>query len=975
MRFGVVFLPVTKRFAFAAALSAALIVAFAASYSVRATTPTVVDFASPDEVLVIQDALAPYHAPSGIQPDGSNWYLIKATNSALHASSRVLRAEQPPSVGFRLLPRPSRPSILSVASSDSAVSVESMGAYGKRSYRVIIPPATSVAIAVQIANGADPPSLMAWTEPALAAHNRQMAIFTTAVWALIAAAAVIVSGLSVMLGHAPARWAAATLVLVLLERLAETGLFDASLATGVGGPYGLITMFAGLSLAAGAELASVIVPLKEVWPQYAHWLRRIQAAIIALSLFAYLGIPGAVVLDDLLIVVGTIAIAAYLVYRRRDSRAARVAIPSALVFALVVLASAIATANGTGDSFAMSAAGAFAAAGAMLLALAIAAGEGIAVLPFQSGAVATPPTPVAPERPPIETPQRGAYSSAALQAIGASHQGIFDLDFATDSVKLSREAAALIGVSEVHLRFSHGDWVARVHADDRRVYCAALADYRDHTGLAFRIEFRVRSESGRYPWLELRATMMGDEARAGRCLGLLGDVTTRKESEAEKLNQTLRDPLTGLGNRVAMMEELDQRGSRLAEVTFALLDVDRFKSIHASLGDAGGDIILNQIAERLTTRFESVAEVFRVGGDAFAIIFSRVGSEPSAIGGELIEACNEPYVVQGRNIFAPASVGLALGRDARDPLDLLKNTELALMQAKRLGGGCARSYSRELEMLAPGDAVTLETDLRRAIEDKQLDVYYQPIVRLEDGTIAGFEALLRWNHPVKGLVTPSDFIAHSEETGTIVALGRIALERAANDLGLWQRYFPLNPPLFVSVNVSRRQLRDDDFGLFLGAVMHNAAIAPGSLKIEVTESAVATSQDMRAELERCRELGAGISIDDFGTGVSSLSQLKDLPFDTIKVDQSFLARHKNPQSNADGDVVLKSIIALARDLRRSVVVEGVENAQDAEWLKALGCEFAQGFFFSQPLPSAEALKYIALHFDMQAARSGVADVA
>jgi len=713
-----------KRFAFAAALSAALIVAFAAVNAVRAANSTVVDFASSDEVLVVQDALAPYHAPSGIQPDGSNWYLIRATNSALHASSRVLRAAQPPSVGFRLLPRPSRPSILSMASSDSAVSVESIGAYGRRSYRVSIPPATSVAIAVQIANAADPPSLMAWTEPALAAHNRQMAIFTTAVWALIGAAALMVSGLAIMLGHAPARWAAATLVLVLLERLSETGLFDASLATGVGGPYGLIAMFAGLSLAAGAELANVIVPLNELWPQYAHWLRRTQAAIIALSIFAYLGIPGAVVLTDLVIVAGTVAIATYLVYRRLDSRAARVSIPSALVFALVVLASAIATVNGAGDSLAMSAAGAFAAAGAMLLALAIAAGEGIAVLPFQSVVVPAPPPPIPPARQPNETPPRNTYNNSALQAIGASHQGIFDLDFATDSVKLSREAATLIGLSEVHSRFSHGDWIGRVHADDREVYSRALRDYRDQPGLAFRIEFRVRSESGRYPWLELRATVMGEDARAGRCLGLLGDVTTRKESEAEALNQTLRDPLTGLGNRVAMMEELDQRGLRLAEVTFALLDVDRFKSIHASLGDAGGDGILNQIAERLTKRFESVAEVFRVGGDAFAIIFSRIGSEPSAVGNELIEACNAPYVVQGRNIFAPASVGVALGRDARDPLDLLKNTELALMQAKRLGGGCARSYSRELEMLAPGDAVTLETDLRRAIEDKQLDVYY-----------------------------------------------------------------------------------------------------------------------------------------------------------------------------------------------------------------------------------------------------------
>jgi diguanylate cyclase (GGDEF)-like protein len=440
----------------------------------------------------------------------------------------------------------------------------------------------------------------------------------------------------------------------------------------------------------------------------------------------------------------------------------------------------------------------------------------------------------------------------------------------------------------------------------------------------------------------------------------MADVTTRKETEAELVERTLRDPLTGLGNRVALMEELDQLGPRLADATFALLDVDRFKQIHASLGDEGGDALLTQIAERVVKRFDKAAEVFRVGGDAFAVLFAQSQGEPASVGKELFEACAAPYERDGRNVFAPASIGVALGRDARDPLDLLKNAELALLQAKRAGGTCVRVYSRELEELAPGDAVALETDLRRSIEDKQLDVYYQPIVRLADNTVAGFEALLRWNHPTRGLVSPADFIAHSEETGTIVALGRFALERAAHEMAHWQRFFPVDPPLFVSVNVSRRQLRDEDFAVYLGALLHSGAIVPGTLKLEVTESTVAANQDVRAALERCRALGAGISIDDFGTGVSSLSQLKTLPYDTIKIDQSFLARHAG--TDEDAETILRSIISLAQGLKRSVVVEGVETARDAQWLKQLGCEFGQGFYYSQPLPSAQALQYIALHF-------------
>ena len=956
-----------RRFAIAAALSAAL-VSVAAIAAAAQTDPTLVDFASPDPVLEIRDAMVPYHGPSGTQPDGSNWYLIRATNSAVRPSSRVFQATQTPSL--RILPRPTRPAIIGVASSDSAVNIENLNAYGRRAYRVIIPPATSVTIVVQVVNASDPPSLRAWTEPALAAHNRQLAIFTTAIWALIGAAALMVGGLAVMLGHAPARWAALTLLLVLLERLSETGLFDGSLATGVGGPYGLTAMFAGLSLAAGSRLADAIVPMSEIWPRHVPWLTRAQLTIVGLAILAYIGIPAAALLCAVLVLLGAAAISAYLVYRGRlGSQAARVAIPSALVFTFVTLASAVATLGSNGDSLATSAAGSFAAAGAILLALAVAAGEGIAVLPFQSVASAHDGTKGTSRE--IE----GAFLGSAMAAIDASHQAVFDLDLETDTLKLSREARILIGLPEGDARLRHSDWIARVHADDRDVYRYALDDYRKHPGLAFRVEFRVQGEKGRCPWFELRATMLGGDTVAGRCLGLLADVTTRKETEADFLDRTLRDPLTGLGNRVSMMEELERRGSQFAETAFALLDVDRFKSIHASLGDTGGDGILNQMAARLTKRFKGVAEVFRVGGDAFAVIFASGAREASAIGNDLIDVCSAPYQLDGRDVFAPASVGVALGRDASDPLELLKNTELALLHAKRLGGGCARTYTRELQDLMPGDAVTLETELRRAIEDEQLDVYYQPIVRLGDGAIAGFEALLRWNHPERGVIEPTDFIAHSEETGTIVELGRIALARAAQDLGHWQRYFPLVPPLFVSVNVSRRQLRDAEFAVLLGDVLSKAHLAPNTLQLEITESVVAGNPDLREALEHCRAIGAGITIDDFGTGASSLSQLKDLPFDTIKIDQSFLTRHSDRQANAEADVVLKSIVTLAHDLRRTVIVEGVESEPDAAWLKELGCEYAQGYHYSEPLAASDALNFIAMHFDAEAARSGVANVA
>jgi diguanylate cyclase (GGDEF)-like protein/PAS domain S-box-containing protein len=643
-------------------------------------------------------------------------------------------------------------------------------------------------------------------------------------------------------------------------------------------------------------------------------------------------------------VLGSAAITAYLVHRgRHGARAARVIAPAAAVFALVALAAAVSALGLLGETtIAPDIAGGFAAAGAVLLALAVVAGEGIAVLP---GA------------------RRGPSGEAhpALKAIGAAHQGIFDLEFDSNEVLLSREAASLIGLNEAQGQMPHRSWIARIHEDDRAVYEKALSDYRSQAGLAFRIEFRVRSEGGRYPWFELRATMMGPDAGANRCLGLIADVSARKETEVAVADRSLTDPLTGLGNRAALMIAFEEMGDGFMDSMVAILDIDRFKAIHASLGDAGGDALLTRIADRLKARFGSEAQTFRVGGDAFAVLFRHASGAAATIGAELAETCAGAYAQDGRSIFAPASIGVGVGQDARDAQDLVKNAELALMQAKLDGGGCARAYVRVMSAQTQGDSVMLEAELRAAIAKDELEIFYQPIIRLADDAVAGFEALIRWRHPERGIVAPDEFIAHCEETGLIVTLGRFAMERAAHDLSQWQRFFPLHPPLFASVNVSRRQLRDPAFEPFLRQLLEECAILPGSLKLEVTESAIAANA--QSILRRVRALGAGLAIDDFGTGQSSLSQLKDIPFDTVKIDKSFLARHGGTHSESDGGVVLSSIVTLAHDLRREVVVEGVESEEDAQRLKNIGCEYAQGFYFSPPLPLADTLNYIARRYN------------
>ncbi len=943
-----------------------------------ADKPALINFGSLENVLELKPALSPYRAPGGgTEADGSSWYIVQVSNDSVRPATRVLLAGQPPRAALSIIPRRTRPAILALASSDSGTMVETAPAYGRRAWRVIVPPVSTVALAIRVGSADVPPPISAWTEPALSAHNRQLAIFITAVGALIAAAALITGGLAMLIGHAAPRWVALALLMLLLSWLSGTGMFDGNIATRIGGPYGLSAFLTALALAAGARLADAIVPIREVLPRHQKNFTRSIYGVIGIGALAYLGVPGATLLTDIGIVLGALAVAWYLIYcGRHGRRAAQVIAPSAGAFALVAIAGAVIALGGLGETLTGPAAtGGFAAAGAILLALAVIASEEIAVLPFLHGSYAA-------RLLEAQTPDDAAvldpnapFNSLARAAIGAAHQGVFDLDFRASILTMSAEAAQMVGLSAHETSLSHPDWIGMVHPDDREVYSRAVEDYRHRPGLAFRLEFRARGGDGAYRWLELRATIVTEQDVASDCLGLIADITQRKEAEFSAADAEARrkpqsglprDALTGLGNRVALMEALDALGPDFGKALLALLDVDRFKSVHVSLGDAGADVVLKMLADRLVGLGEP-AQIFRVGGDSFAFLYAGPRRGAQTIGNALVEICARPYRLEGREVFAPCSVGLADGAQSADQLALIKNADVALFAAKKQGGSCARVYLSEMETLVPADSVALESELRHALAEGQLDVHYQPIIRLADRSLAGFEALLRWHHPERGLVAPGDFIAHSEETGLIVELGRFALERAASDLARWQRQFPLNPPLFVCVNFSRRQLRDAGFEPLLKTIMATSGLAEGSLHLEITESAIASDPALPQIMQRIRGHGAALSIDDFGIGASTLSEFRNLPADTVKIDRSFLARHGGTDLDSDGEVVLSSIVAMALDLKRAVVAEGVETDADAELLARIGCTFGQGYYFSPALEARAALDYIARHYNIQPA--------
>lgn len=916
------------------------------------------DFANPAAVLAIGPALAPYHGANGSEADGSRWYMLTAANQSVRPVTRVLIVDQPYDSGLRLLPRRNPAAIRQVATSDADVLVENAHAYGRYAFGVTIPPATSAELAIRISDANPRPRVNAWLEPALAAHNQQLAVLFAAVAGLIASAFAIMTGLAVMTGHAAPRWAAVVLLGVLLVRLATSGLFDAVGAGGVGGPYGITAMLAGFTLAAGFRLADTIAPTDRFSGPGA--LRWSILGLVGLSAFAVVGVPGAMLLTNISVVVGTALIAAHLVHEGLNgAQAARVAAPSAAVFALVATAAAVSSLGGLpSNPAAPGIIGGFTATGAVLLALAVAAGEGIAILPARRST----------EPPIAHKPSLHEDVVQALTAIGASYQGVFEVDLLRDTVRLSPEAAALLGLHKGAETFTSADWLERLHPDDKDVYRDAVQRFRKQKGLAFRVEFRAAAQGGGYNWYELRASALGKGEKVERYLGLLADVTTRKETDAPAAARE-RDALTGLRNRVGLVEELENLGAQFSSATFAMLDIDRFKSVHASLGDAGGDSVLAAIAARLVELGRGKATAFRLGGDSFALLFPRPDTGALTIGEKIVAVLAAPHSWNGRNVFAPTSVGLALGRDSRDAFELIRNAELALRQAKREGGGCARLYARDLEQTVAADEVELDADLRKSFAQGEIELVYQPIMRLADGSIAGFEALLRWNHPQRGAIAPAEFVSHAEQTGFIVELGRFALSRAAADLGRWQKMFPLDPPLFVSANVSHRQLKDREIEKLVKRLMATSGVKPGTLKLELTESASSAGDGTVEVLRRLRGCGASLALDDFGTGVSTLSQLGNTPFDTVKIDKSFLA-----QDSADDKVVLRTIVNLSHELERSVVIEGVETEQDALWLKEIGCDYAQGFFFAPALARNDVPVFIAGHRAAPAENSGVTRV-
>ncbi len=522
----------------------------------------------------------------------------------------------------------------------------------------------------------------------------------------------------------------------------------------------------------------------------------------------------------------------------------------------------------------------------------------------------------------------------------ASDEGQWEWDLAAGAIQCSPDWASMLGYSDGGTGIPLDAWLERVHPEDRfSLHERLQASLRDDTGLE--CEYRVRRQDGMYRWAELRGRVLRNSAgEAVRVTGYLTDITARKTV----------DPLTRLPNRLWMADEIGRSTADGRRPALLLLDLDGFDRIEQSLSDGGAGRLLTAVAERWRqclngTLAAGGALMARAGEHQFGLLLRHTSGpdEAKLLADGLQTALRKPVAVDGEEIFASASVGIAMIAPGSGEEEAFRQAGAAMRRARELGGGRCEVFHETLRRQEIAET-RLENDLRRALDRSEFEVHYQPKVNLLNGQIGGMEALVRWNRAGHGLVRPDVFIPTAERTGLVVALGKWVLDRACRDIADLRR---THPDLGVSVNVSGRQLAEPDLVEQIADSVASAGLIPSALRLEITETfLVEDPRTALSKLGQVRSMGVGLKLDDFGSGYASLDYLQRFPFDSIKVDRSFVARLNSSRESAE---IMRAIVGLAHSLHMSVIAEGIETREQLVWLRALGCAHGQGYLFSPPV--------------------------
>ncbi len=547
----------------------------------------------------------------------------------------------------------------------------------------------------------------------------------------------------------------------------------------------------------------------------------------------------------------------------------------------------------------------------------------------------------------------------AVAAQGAN-DGLWDWNLKSDLVHYSPRWKSMLGYEASEVGDRPEEWLGRVHPDDQAQVRLDLEAHKGGASSHFESEHRIRHKSGAYLFVLSRGLVVRNPAgQAMRLAGSQTDITERKRTEEQILHDALHDPLTGLPNRNLFLDRLGQavaRRRRHDDYHFAVLflDLDRFKLVNDSLGHLAGDQLLVELAKRITGCLRSEDTVARLGGDEFAILLDEIGDvrDATRVAERIQEELRQPFSLDGHEVFSTASIGITLD-DPRDrhPEELLRDADTAMYRAKGQGRDRHEIFDDAMHSRAVA-VLKLETDFRRALERNELRLVYQPIVSLSTERTVGVEALVRWQHPERGLLAPDLFIPLAEETGLILAVGHFVLREACQTARKWQDATAKGPGLSISVNLSAREFAQPGLVDRVEGLLGEFALEPRRLRIEITESLI--MEDPDAAVARCRALrglGVGIDIDDFGTGYSSLSYLRRFPVDALKIDRSFVS---GMDGRTEDHEIVKAIVSLAVALGLRTVAEGVETADQLVRLKQLGCELGQGYRFARPVEADEA---------------------
>jgi diguanylate cyclase (GGDEF)-like protein len=562
----------------------------------------------------------------------------------------------------------------------------------------------------------------------------------------------------------------------------------------------------------------------------------------------------------------------------------------------------------------------------------------------------------------------GPLSLVQMKSIAVDGSGshVFQWHAGRDEITIANEVERELGLEPGALNVAVDDFLKYMHNADRERFRLLLWSLQEQQGGDVQTDFRLRRHDGNYVWYELKATAaQSDNARLLRCTGLLRDVTNQKRSHERLIHDAVHDSLTGLPNRELFIDRLQGAITRAREgqanrPTVLVIDIDRFKNVNKTFGLVIGDSMLLTLGRRLSRQLNPQDTLARIGGDQFAILLI---SDPdprhvATLAERVRRALRTPMKISAKEIILTASIGIVVHDGSQETAqEMLREGELAMLRAKRSGADRIEIFNPAMRG-EDESKLPLESDLRHALERQEIAVVYQPITRLASNQLAGFEALIRWDHPTQGRLGAEDFIPLAEESGLIVELGSYVLSQALEEARSWHKTLPRDrDPLFVSVNVSSRQLFRQDMVQEIRLMLAREAVPKGTLKLEITESLAMENPERAVEiLSWLKSFGASIALDDFGTGYSSLSYLHRFPCDTIKVDRSLVR-----DSGLDGSapVILRSVVALAHELGKEVVAEGVETQADADYLRSIGCEFGQGYYYGEPMPPKDVANLLA----------------